>query len=365
MTMLWARNNASGAVMGFSATTGFLQPFGLLQSIPRIGAKNVAAGMARWVGDASRLENSLAWIQDKSVFMRNRSATFTRELKEINRVQQGKWKATQVFDQSVFFLMQKMQLVADVPTWIGAYEKAQSEASAKAKAEGRAGPDVLDEIEDYAVAQADRAVIESQGAGEIKDLAGVQRDKPMLTMFFSYFSATWQLTVEATARTDFKRPAAVAGWVADMVLLNVIPAIGPALLMYLLKGGDDDPEELAKEAIMSQVGYALNLIPIVRELSGLATGFEYSGPAITMGITALDRAADQTLPVIKAWWNDGLDAAMDEVDEAFVKSYIRVLGFLFGLPATQALRSWNGWKAWQDGEEGAGPQSIIFGPPPK
>ena len=60
--------------------------------------------------------------------MRRRNKTFDRELSEINgRVTHGKGKLRTMADASLFYLMQKMQLVADVPTWIGAYEKAQAE----------------------------------------------------------------------------------------------------------------------------------------------------------------------------------------------------------------------------------------------
>jgi hypothetical protein len=102
-----------------------------------------------------------------------------------------------------------------------------------------------------AVQLADEAVLSSQGGGNTKDLAGVQRNLPFLTQFYSYFSTTLNLVAEKTALTDFKNPRAVAGWLGDMALLAVIPAILPALITYLLKGGgeDDEPEDWAKQAI--------------------------------------------------------------------------------------------------------------------
>ena len=76
-------------------------------------------------------------------------------------------------------------------------------------------------------------------------MAEVQRKHPMLTQFYSYFSVTLNLTAERTAATDFKNPRAVAGWLGDMALLLVIPAILPAMLLDGLKGGGDDDEDAA------------------------------------------------------------------------------------------------------------------------
>ena len=368
-SLMWARNNTSRAVMGFSATTAFLQPFGVLQSVVRIGAVTVLKGYRRWGGDAAQLESSMKWITDKSTFMKHRAKTFNREVKELNRVMEGKSKAADVLDTALFFAMQKMQLVADIPTWIGQYEKTLQEASDRAKAEGRFGDEVLEEIEAEAVVQADRAVIESQGSGEVKDLAGVQRNWPMLTMFYSYFSATWQMTAESTARTNFRNPRAVAGWLADMLLLNVVPAIGPALLLMFLKGmGDDDEEnerKLAEKAAEAQFSYLVNMIPLVREAQGVFGPFDYQGPPVGMIVGALSKAAKQTEQVAAAYLEGDADAAFENMDEAFVKSYIRLLGLSFGLPVVQAQRMWDGWKAWDEGREGAGPQSVLFGPPAK
>jgi hypothetical protein len=40
---------------------------------------------------------------------------------------------------------------------------------------------------------------------------------------------------------------------------------------------------------------------------------------------------------------------------------VRLLGTGFGIPTTQAIRSYRGWTAWEEGD--APPTSILFGPP--
>lgn len=335
--LLAVRSNVTRATMGASLTTAFLQPFGLTQSMYRIGSRHVLRGAVRWAGDAARLESSVSWIQERSDFMRLRAKTFNRELREIRGTVAGKSKAAQVIDGGLFWMMQKMQLVADVPTWIGQYEKSLAEG--------------LDE--GAAVAQADRAVIEAQGNGSTKDLAEVQRKHPMLTQFYSYFNVTLNLTAEATAATDFKNPRAVAGWLGDMSLLLVIPAILPALLMYGLKGGggDDEPEDWAKRVAKWQIGYLMGMVVGLREGSGMLDGFDYAGPPVARLLVDAGKVVKQT--------------AQGEVDDPLVLAYVNLLGTTFGIPVTQAVRSYKGWQAWANGEDGAGAQSILFGPPPK
>lgn len=345
--LLLMRSNVSRATMGASLTTAFLQPFGLTQSMVRIGSKHVMRGAARWAGDAARMESTMAWIHDKSEFMRLRSKTFNREIREINAAVAGKSAAMRAVDGGLFWLMQKMQLVADVPTWIGQYEKTMAEGPAADTEEARA------ELEARAIAQADRAVIEAQGSGQAKDLAEVQRKHPMLTQFYSYFSVTLNLVAERTANTEFQNPRAVAGWLGDMALLLVIPAILPSMLMYFARGGGDGDDEgdLAKKIAKWQLGYLMSMVVGIREGSGMLEGFDYAGPPVGRIVSDIKKAGDQT--------------AQGEVDEPLVLAYARLIGTAFGLPVVQVLRSYKGWKAWDEGQQGAGPQSVLVGPPPK
>lgn len=341
--LLYLRASVSRSTMGISLTTALLQPFGLTQSMVRIGPQWVIRGLARWAGDTAdgvarrgRFFEATQWIYDRSEFMRLRAQTFNRELHEIRgRVTKGRSRARQAFDATMFMLMQKMQLVADVPTWFGAYEKATA-----------AGLD-----EEAAIAQADQAVLDSQGGGQTKDLAEFQKRHPMLTMFYSYFSTTYNLAAESSARVDLRRPLTIAGWVSDMMLLMVIPALAPALLLHWLQGGTDDekdPEEWATMVAQWQTAYLLGLVLGAREFSGSVSGFDYAGPPVGRVVTELTRLGKQ--------------AGQGELDEALAFSAVRFFGAATGVPTTQAIRSYKGWQAWEEGD--AGPTSILFGPPP-
>lgn len=341
--LLYLRANVSRSTMGLSLTTAFLQPFGLAQSMVRIGTKPVLRGMARWAGDASRFESSMTWISEKSEFMRLRSKTFNRELHEIKgRVSKGHSKARTIYDASLFMLMQKMQMVADVPTWIGAYEKAVADP-ANLLADG-----TVDEAK--AVALADQAVLDSQGGGQTKDMAEFQRKHPFLAMFYSYFNTTLNLAAESTAKTDFKNPLALAGWASDMALLMIIPALGPAMLLALMRGEEcGDAEECALKLAKMQAGYLLGTVLGVRELSGPVSGFDYAGPPVGRVVAELSKT--------------GTQIAQGEADEGLAKSTISLLGVSLGIPTTQILRSYRGWKAWEEGDAPA--TSVLLGPPQK
>lgn len=347
--LLVMRTNVSAATMGWSLTTALMQPFGLTQSIVRIGPKWVLKGLGDALSSTAKLQNAMARIGEQSGFMRLRAKTFNREIAEIHgrvKKDRGSTIAGRVIDglaASRFVLMQKTQLLADVPTWLGAKEKALAQGADEATA----------------IALADQAVIDSQGGGQVKDLAKVQRGGPamkLLTMFYSYFSTTYNLTAESAAKRraqarDGEIASAAAGFAADMVLLYAIPALGPALLLSLLSGDDlpEDPEELAKWAAKKQLSFALAPVVLARELGGTVEGFDYAGSPAMRLVSDIGRAGKQT--------------AQGEIDEAMVLAYVRLMGDAFGIPTTQLTRSYRGWTAWADGD--APPTSILFGPPPR
>lgn len=333
--LMHLRANVSRSTMGWSLTTAFMQPFGLTQSMVRIGPKYVLRGLKRWGGDLARMQGGVQWIHDKSDFMRLRDKTFNRELHEINgRINQGKSQAREIYDASLFMLMQKMQKIADVPTWIGAYEKAIDQGADDAKA----------------VSLADQAVLDSQGGGQTKDMAELQRKHPMLSMFYSYFNVTYNLAAESAAKTDFRSPQAVAGWMSDMLLLMIVPALGPAIVLELLRGGgDDDPDKWAKKLAEWQAGYLLGTVMGLRELSGAVAGFDYAGPPVGRVITDIGKAGKQV--------------GQGEADEALGLSVVRLFGTALGIPTVQLIRSWKGWSAWSEGD--APPTAVLLGPPPQ
>lgn len=336
------RAGVSVAAMGWNLVSALQQPLGLFQSMQRIGPKWVGKGIARWLGDARRMESTVAWIQQRSEFMRNRAATQNREVNEIaNRVRDSGGRSAlnpmpPAVRDSYFYLMGRMQLVADVPTWLGQYTKSIEAGESEARA----------------VAMADQAVIDSQSSGQIKDMARFQRGGPLqklFTAFYSAFSATFNLSAEAVARTDFRKPADLGRLAVDFLLLYTLPAMLGMMLKDALRGGDDDDDQrLAAKLAREQLTYMASTMLGVRELIAFISGqFGYSGPAGTRFFADMARLGQQL--------------QQGELDEGLVKAANQAAGVLFHYPAMQVERTVAGFEAWRAGEAGA--QAVLFGPP--
>jgi len=323
--------------MGLNLTTALMQPLGITQSMVRIGPKWVGRGIVRFIGDAVHMENATRFVYEKSPMMRLRAKTQNREIAEIrNKIHKGGVKPA--LDASYFYAIVKLQAVVDVPTWLGAYEKFMEQT----------GND-----EAKAIALADQAVIDAQGGGQVKDLASVQRGGPLkklFTTFYSYFSATWNLTVESTKRTDFKKIDDVGRFMVDMLLLYSLPVVLTALLKQAVKGGEgpDDDESWWAWLAREHLGFALGGLVGPREISSvIAGGFGYTGPAGTRFFAELGKFAQQ--------------ASQGEVDEALLRAGNNSLGILFHYPAGQLQRTIEGFLALKDGST-SNPAVLIFGP---
>jgi hypothetical protein len=329
------RQGATIAGLGYNLMTSLMQPLGLTQSMVRIGPKWVGRGLSRWLTGAARMEDTAAWIYDRSETMRNRAATMQREINEIRNSLGGKGQIGGALEDSYFWLIGKAQQMVDIPTWLGAYEKAMGEG----REEGEAA------------ALADQAVLDSQGGGQVKDLAAVQRGGPtmkLFTNFYSFFNTTYNLAAERTKQTDFRDPASVAKLAGDYLLLYTVPVVLSMALKEALRGsddGDDWPEKLAKE----QLSYLMGSIVGLRDLGAAVQGFDYAGPA---GLRFFSEFAKL-----------GKQAMQGEADGAFLRALNATAGILFHYPAGAVQRAVDGYAAWQDGE--AGPGAMLFGPPLK
>lgn len=331
----YVRTGATIAGLGWRVTTAMLQPFGLTQSMVRIGPKWVAKGMAQWLGDAAKMENTVANIYAKSDFMRLRGKTQQREISEIRNVVADKNSA---ITNSYFYLIQKMQVVADVPTWLGQYEKSIAGGMNEADA----------------IAQADQAVLDAQGGGQIKDLAAVQRGGPLLklfTNFYSFFNTTYNLTRESVGRTDFKSVSSVGGLAVDMLLLYTVPAVLGTLLKAALSDKDEDEEKLLRKMIADQLNYLFGTVVLAREVGAavnMALGLpaNYSGPA---GVRIFGELA-----------NLGKQLGQGEADEALFKAAAGTAGVLFHLPSGQVASTLDGIHAMVTGKT-ENPGALLVG----
>lgn len=339
--MNWIRAGSSIAAMGWNFGTAFLQWMGLTVSMVRIGPKWVFKGLGRWLRDSAQQEGTVQWIHERSSFMRLRGKTFNREINEIRNKVQRAGAIRSVLgpvEDSYFWIIAKGQMIADIPTWLGQYEKSM--------AEGLSEQDAYD--------QADQAVLDSQGGGAIKDLAEIQRGNPMLrlwTNFYSYFNVVYQNSAESFSKTDFKDPYAIGRLAADHFLLITLPVLLQHFLREALLKGECD-HGMDFECNLNKIGEdhvssVFGMLVGPRELgSGLYYGYE--GPGGARAFAELGKLGRQAL--------------QGEADEAFFKALNESAGILLHYPAGQAEKTFLGMLAIARGET-RNPTALAFGEP--
>jgi hypothetical protein len=328
----WLRQGISASGLGFNINSAALQITGFNQSIVRVGAKYIGQGITQF---ATSPFDSAKMVADKSQFMAERGRTQFREINEIKNRVRGQTEISRRVFAGTYFLMMNMQRSVDIPTWLGAYQKALDAGKNDATA----------------VALADQAVRDSQGSGLVSDLAAVERGGPamkLFTVFYSYMNTVYNMAAVQTMTARGRGKLA-----ADYAMLFVVPVVlGYAIKSLLQPNTDDeefDPEALARKLAAEELSYMMGTMIIAREFGGAAqllTGAEgvrmgYGGPAGLRAIGEVYGLATQ--------------AGQLEFDRAFRRSAVNTLGAFTGLPAAQINRTIDGIEAVVEGEvEGVG-----------
>ena len=341
----YLRQGVVSASLGWNLITSALQPFQLSNAVVRVGPQWIARGVGRWARNAASMESTTTWIQERSEFMRTRASTQFREINEIrNQVGLDRGRVSgwihdglhklgvsaehmPAIADSYFYLIQKAQQVADIPTWLGAYEKAMADPANN---------------EDRAVDLADQAVIDSQASGHIKDLAAVERQPwlKLLTTFYSYNNLLLNQAYEVT-----QKDAGLPRKLIDATLLLFIPSAIAFAIHGLSRGFDD--KHLAEELIRQEIADLFGMMIGLRELSGPIQGFDYEGPAGTRAVALLGKAGQQI--------------GQGHADPAMWRSLNQAGGALFHYPATQIQRTAEGFMALWEGKT-KNPAALLFGP---
>jgi hypothetical protein len=287
--------------------------------------------------------------------MANRASTATEDLHEVRaalrapggwfdllvrRVSGDTLTQQQITDGYLWHIAQA-QRVADIPTWLGMYEKQMAAGETEARA----------------IALADQAVLDAQGGGQVKDLAQIQRGGPVARLFmtfYSYGNTVFNATARAVGEANPRSPASILNAVGNLSLIYVMPALGTVALAHLLGrsrgSGDDSPwwEEVARESVAT----ALNTMVLLRELQGLVSegARGYAGPA---GARALEM-----------FYKLGQQIKQGELDEGFWRAVNTTGGMIFRYPAAQVQRTVDGWVALEEGRS-RNPAVLLTGPPPK
>lgn len=330
------RRGVSLASVGLNFGTAALQLVGFTQSVAYLGPKWAGRGVSEFIrlgitGGAYKA------VAGKSTMMRNRMRTQFRELTEVQaKLNGGQGELKDRMMRLAYMPLSVMQMAVDLPTWLGAYEKALAEGNG----------------EEMSVMIADRAVKNSQGSGSLADLSAIERGSAwskFFTVFYTFFNTALNLAaVSFKTEKGFKR----AGTLLMVLVMQPViegflrSAIGSAL------GEDDDDwlEKAVKASGSSVVSFNLGLLVVVRELAYLTTDYGYRGPSGLRKITDFGRAYNATVHAIEN----------GEVSEADVKAWVSFGGTMAPYPVTPINRAISGANALYN-DETDNPLALITG----
>lgn len=337
------RKNTSMAGLGLNVTTALLQPIGITQSVAIIGAKYCGIGISEYLHHPKQ---AYATVMSKSAMMRSRSRTRFKELLEVQHLYSGGLGTPQdaLIRHAFAPIMLSQVHCVDIPTWIGAYQRYLEEG----RAAGKKGSD----LETYAVSRADRAVVTSQGSGNLSDLSSMERKKSVWNVFYSFFGTALNagMLIKNTEKGFEKY--------MDMALIFAVAPVIESFLRAAIDGirGDDDDDYL--ERTMKRIpkdlaGLYMNLFVYGRELASVGDvvfgdgNFGYGGPS---GLRPISDAV-----------KFAIQAKQGEIDKAAIKSFNSLfLGDLIGMPSTEINRVVEALAAWDNGDD-VTPLNLLFG----
>lgn len=334
------RRNVSLAGIGLNLPTALLQVVGATQSVAYLGGRWACRGLAEFLKLGPR--KAYAEVAAKSEVMKARMRTQFREVTEIQSFLNGTTGSLrEKFMRAAYLPLTAMQMTVDLPTWLGAYEKALAEGRGEA----------------LAVADADRAVMNAQGSGRPSDLSRYERGGPwqkLFTVFYTFFNSALNLAV-VSGKVEPRMKAAAKIFTVLMVQPVLETFLREGASSLFAGGGDDESaddwvKKVLKESAKNVTGFNLGLLVGVRELSYVLDDYGYRGPAGLRKITDTGRA-------LQSW---ARLANTGEFDEATLKATVAAFGVWTGLPVTPINRAISGVNALRRGDTD-NPLALFLG----
>lgn len=263
----WARKNAALYTMGFRLSAMLARMTGLLSPVAEIGPRWALRGVVDSYGRGSPLDVCRT-VMELSPMMRDRIMSADREVFEVSsRLMEpdSSNRASDPFARMKSFMETRGSVpmgwvrmyFADLPIWNGAYARALKEN----------GGDIAE-----AVLYADAVVERARAGGAARDLAAVRPGREpgrLMTMFYSCFSALYNLSARRVAMFDMRRDAAAVyrlatlalpTWFAEPALMGALPGGGPGTRNV---GDKTDAEDWivwgAKEAFFHPAGMVFDM----------------------------------------------------------------------------------------------------------
>jgi hypothetical protein len=340
-----ARMGSTIVNMGWKLSTAFAQPLGFLTSAHYLGTAWAARGLKEFYGSPAKMAKARAFVFERSPMMQTRMDSFDRDVRDQLRKLEGKDGKLDPVRRTAFYFTGLMDMGVALPTWLGAYQKKLAETKGDEAA---------------AIDYADQVVRTSQSAGGAKDLARIQGGSEyqrMFTMFYSFFSALYQLEKRSIRRLTDSGAGGMPRFVADQMFLWFVPAVLGELLAGRGPGDDEEWGEWFKKNALSFLTYPVNAVVGLRDIVGaVGSKFGYqmtpvsgaletivgvfnsigtaADPDEDLGRSDLKNAVDTVgtwaaLPSRQAWITGSYlyDVATDEENPADVMEFLRNMAF--------------------------------------
>lgn len=319
------RSNATYAMMGWKATVFMSQYAGLLNSIPYLPGKKSRSSsmmfnhMMRLIKSPSGKEAK--FIERKSLELRDRRHNFTQEVQNLSN-NLGFGRKVSQWKESLMYFTGLADFHVSGATWLTAYNLALEEGA----------------TDQQAVDKADSTVRLSQGSGQEKDLAAIQRGdeyKKLWTMFYSYMSTNYNQI--ATSAKGFKTGKRKAKFIGEAAFFWFFPVIAAELLAGRGPDEDEDEEWLswgAEKVLMHPTGFVPGMRDIVRMMED-----DYGRPVSLFG-----RVGGSMRKL-------SIQMAKDELDnDAMFWAAIDTAGYFAPIPSGQARITIKQFIEWMNGE---------------
>jgi len=324
----WIRTGFTKAKLGWNMAVMFLQFTGVFQTIAVIGATHYGRGLGKFMQNPRA-----AWkhVMETSKFLNARYeiGAWNKDVQDTRAHLESIFGTTPTASKVVmtrlaytyFLPIAKAQQVVDITTWLGAYHKGLNE---------------LELSEADAVIYADTQVEASQTSGFFSDRSGFERGTSGLrknrqsqwiriwSTLLSYMLAKGNIAYEKTKSTNFRSPAQIAKYTADMFLLFTVEGMASALLYNRLPEEEDEPEEWAKWTAAVTADSMISGVPYAREL--LAA--KYGGGNTPVGVFLNDS------------WRLIEQAGQGEADAAAVDAFLDVVGTATHTPTGQISKTY-------------------------
>ena len=276
------KRNISSAVMAGKVSVAIQNVANIPVAMEQLGAARVMralyrAGVGVYGRGSGRYNETREFVLGKSVMLRERVQTLDKDMRRgleiggkgftIDGKSVGGYTMEQLgetrdaINSWGYSLLSETDLMLSVPIWKDVYDVEYSKLVQK---EGIS----LEWADQRAIELADKAIIDIFGSGDIKDQAGIQRNKGTIanfaTTFYTYAGTLWNMQLDGfyafKDRGDFKKFARVIFY--DLFMQAVIMVIYNNLFG---SDDDDDPTKVAKSLTKEFVNQSVMGVPFVRE----------------------------------------------------------------------------------------------------